>query len=204
MVSEWTDSNGVEQQTTKTIAVSYTYDDNQKLIQERTEVAYSNVTDPIVSFKKYNYNAYGDVIRTESYVQGEEYTTGKTIEETVYDEKGNVIKSYTYNSLDTSSKFYTETEYDENGKTVAKYDETGENKTKYEYVAGTSVVGEEVLPNGSKFTYGRDYDDTVTAISQSTEEGEENSTQKVYKHGLVAELRSGNNVVRLFLLNEAF
>lgn len=102
----------------------------------------------------------------------------------------------TYNSLDTSSKFYTETEYDENGKVTAELDETGENKTKFSYVDGTSTVREEVLPNGSKFAYGRDYDDTVTAISQSTEEGEENSTQKVHRYGAVVELKSGNNNVK--------
>lgn len=63
---------------------------------------------PIISYKKYNYNAYGEVVRTESYVEGEELTTGKTIEETVFDAYGNAIKSYTYNSLDSSSKLYTE------------------------------------------------------------------------------------------------
>ena len=61
---------------------------------------------------------------------------------------------------------------------------------------GTSVVREEVLPNGSKFAYGHDIDDTVTAISQSTEEGEENSTQKVYRYGELVELKSGNNNVK--------
>lgn len=120
------------------------------------------------------------------------------------DETGNTVKSFTYNSLDSSSKYYTETEYDENGKTVAKYDETGENKTKYEYVEGTNVVREETLANGSKFAYGHEADGTVTAITQSTAEGEENSTQTIYKNGLVTELRSGNNVVRLSLFNGEF
>ena len=117
-MSEWTDSNGVKQQTTKTIVVSYTYDDNQKLIQERTEVAYSNVTDPIVSFKKYNYNTYGDVVRTESYVDGEENKTGKNIQETFYDKQGRAVKTVTYNTLDSSTKYYAESEYDEEGKVV--------------------------------------------------------------------------------------
>ena len=112
------------------------------------------------------------------------------------DDKGNVVKSFTYNSLDTSSKFYTETEYDENSKVLAEVDATGENRTKLGYVDGTSIVKEEVLPNGSKFAYGHDYDDTVTAISQSTEDGEENSTQKVHRYGAVVELKSGNNNVK--------
>lgn len=164
--------------------------------KRKTTLRYTDPATTFVSYTKYTYNAYGDVIRTESYVEGEEYTTGKTIEETVYDDKGNVVKSFTYNSLDTSSKFYTETEYDDNGKVLAEIDETGENKTKFNYVDGTSTVREEVLPNGSKFAYGRDYDDTVTAILQSTAEGEENSTQKVYRYGEVVELKSGNNHVK--------
>ena len=44
--------------------------------------------------------------------------------------------------------------------------------------------------------YGHDYDDTVTAITQSTEEGEENSTQKVYRYGELVEVNSGNNTVK--------
>ena len=90
------DSNNVEQTNYQTTQVEYVYDDNQKLVEEVTTVVYTNLEKPFVSHKKYNYNAYGEVIRTESYVQGEEYITGKTIEETVYDDKGNVVKSFTY------------------------------------------------------------------------------------------------------------
>ena len=196
LVSEWIDSNGISQQNKQTTVVNYNYDDSQLLIEEKTTVTYSNPVKTVVSHKKYNYNAYGDIIRTESYVEGEEYTTGKTIKETVYDGKGNVIKSFIYNSLDTSSKFYTETEYDESNKVSAEFDETGENKTNFGYVDGTNIVHEKALPNGSKFAYGYDYADTVTAISQSTEDGEENSTQKTYRCGEVVELRSGNNNVK--------
>ncbi len=177
-------------------AVDYTYDDHQRLMETRTEITYSNPAKTVVSYKKYNYNAYGDVIRTESYVEGEEYTTGKTIEEIVYDDKGNVIKSFTYNSLDASSKLYTETQYDEKGKVSFEFDATGNNKTQLLYTDGANIVREEVLPNGSKFAYGHDYDDSVTAISHSTEEGEENSTQKIYQNGVLTEVRSGNNRIQ--------
>ena len=61
---------------------------------------------------------------------------------------------------------------------------------------GTNTIREEELPNGSKFAYGRDYDGTITSISQSTKEGEENSTQKTYRNGEVVELKSGNNNVK--------
>lgn len=210
LVSQWVDENEVEQETTKTTQVTYLYDDNQKLVQETTTVNYSNPSKKIEMYKKYTYNAYGDVIRTEIYVEGKTYDeaksswvkeetvydNGKTIEETVYDEKGNVIKSFTYNSLSAGSKFYTETEYDENGKVSAELDATGENKTELSYVDGTSIVREELLPNGSKLAYGHDYDDTVTEITQSTENGEENSTQKVYRYGELVEVKSGNNDVK--------
>ena len=179
-----------------TVTVDRLYDDNQKLIEEVTTETYSKDNKVIVSHTKYNYNYAGNIVRKENYVEGEEFTKGKTIEEIVYDDKGNVTKAFTYNTLDSSSKFYSsETEYDETGKTLADYDETGENKTKYGYKDGTTVVRETVLPNGSKFAYGRDADDTVTAISQSTEDGEENSTQKVYKYGQVIEVKSGNTTV---------
>ena len=182
---------------TLTVTTEFTYDDNQKLVEEVTTEAYSKDNKSIVSHTKYNYNYAGNIVRKETYVEGEEITKGKTVEETVYDNKGNVKKAFTYNTLDSSSKFYSsETEYDETGKTLADYDATGENKTKYGYKDGTTVVRETVLPNGSKFAYGHDADDTVTSITQSTEDGEGNSTQKIYRHGEVVELSSGNNTVK--------
>ena len=182
---------------TLTVTTEFTYDDNQKLVEEVTTETYSKDNKSIVSHTKYNYNYAGNIVRKETYVEGEEITKGKTVEETVYDNKGNVTKAFTYNTLDSSSKFYSsETEYDETGKTLADYDATGENKTKYGYKDGTTVVRETVLPNGSKFAYGHDADDTVTSITQSTEDGEGNSTQKIYRHGEVVELSSGNNTVK--------
>ena len=179
-----------------TVVTDRLYDDNQKLIEEVTTGTYSKDNKSIVSHTKYNYNYAGNIVRKETYVEGEEITKGKTVEETVYDNKGNVTKAFTYNSLDSSSKFYSsETEYDETGKTLADYDATGENKMKYGYKDGTTVVRETVLPNGSKFAYGHDADDTVTSITQSTEDGEENSTQKIYKYGQVVEVKSDNTTV---------
>ena len=184
-------ASGTNTQTT----VAYTYNSDQKVTEEKTTIVYANRTEPVISYKKYWYNAFGLVVRTESYVDGEENTTGRSIEETVYDEKGNVVKSFTYNSLDSGSKFYTESEYAEDGSVTADMDATGEYKTKYEYVPGTNIVRTEVYPNGSKLSYGHDLSDTVTSITQSTEEGEENSNQTIYTCGKATEIRSGNNVV---------
>ena len=38
----------------------------------------------LTSEGKYNYNAFGDVIRTESYIDGQENVIGKTIEEAMF------------------------------------------------------------------------------------------------------------------------
>ena len=76
------------------------------------------------AISNYFYNAQGKRIRTESYLEGKEDSLGKTVEETVYDENGHAVKSFSYNSLDPSSKFYTESETDEDGKTVADIDAT--------------------------------------------------------------------------------
>lgn len=181
---------------TLTVTTKFVYDDNQQLIEEISTGKYSKDKDSVKTHTKYNYNIAGNIIRKEVYIENEECAEGKTIEETIYDDKGNIVKSFTYNSFDSSSKFYTETEYDEDGKVTAEYDESGENKTKYAYADGTNAVCARTLPDGSKFAYGYGYDDTVTAISQSTEDGEENSTQKIYRHGEVVELSSGNNTVK--------
>ena len=102
----------------------------------------------------------------------------------------------TYNSLDPSSKFYTENEVDEQGRTLAAFDESGEHKTTFDYERDGVTVKTERLPNGSKLSYGRDKDGTVTAITHSTENGEGNSTTQTRTLDVVTEVKSGNNTVR--------
>lgn len=50
---------------------------------------------------------------------------GVFIEEHVFNDKGFEFQSFTYNSIDPSSKFYTEAEVDEKGRTLAAFDERG-------------------------------------------------------------------------------
>ena len=142
----------------------------------------------------YSYNTYGEITRVENRVEGEEKTRGISITETEYDEKGYVKKKFTYNSLDSSSKFYTESEIAENGRTIAAIDETGENKTVFDYDA-TDRIRSQLLPNGSRFAYGYDESGNVTSVTQSTEEGEANTNDKVYSVGCVTKLSSGNNEI---------
>ena len=144
----------------------------------------------------YAYDSAKRLVKTVTYVVGEETTNGKLVEEWVYDEQGNLTKNFTYNTLDSSSKFYkTESEFDQNGKHVGDKDQTGEHVSKVEYVDGSNLVKTIETPDGSKFSYGYDLADNVTAITQSTADGEENSTQRVYENGLLTKLVSGNVVV---------
>ena len=177
-----------------TTVTDYTYDDAQKLIQEKATVTYFLTGKIVTSYKKYAYNGMGDVIRTESYVVGEEYTTGKTVQEWTYDDQGNVVQSCTYNSLDSSSKLYSQTDYDESGQVTATYDESGAHKTQYAYANGG--VKEEILPNGGKFAYGYDHDGKVTSVTQSAEDGEANTTQRIYRCGELVQLTAGNTKVQ--------
>ena len=173
----------------KSVEIDYVYDDEQRLIKKKMSTRYTNPEKTIISIVKYNYNKFGEIAKTESYVEGEELSTGKTIEETIFDEKGNVVKSYSYNTLDPTSKFYTESEYDEKGN-LTTLDESGENKVRYK--TANNLVTEEILPNGSKFGYGYDLNGNKTAISHSDENGEANSTTTNYTSGMLTQLNSGN------------
>ncbi len=93
--------------------------------------------------RTYFYTPAGELVRKESYVEGEELKIGINIEEHVFNDKGVEIQSFTYNSLDPSSKLYTENEVDENGKTLAAFDESGEH-TNAETVTATMADKTEV------------------------------------------------------------
>ncbi len=189
--------NRLSAQTTVEKTTVYEYDDERRCIKEKTQTQLSGgAAETYTAITTYAYNAAGSLVRKESWIEGEELTSGKTVEERVYDKDGNEVKTFTYNSLDTSSKFYKESVYSEERQVTAEKDETGEVSVEYEYVEGTTVVRGERRANGSRLAYGHDIDDTVTAITQSTAEGEENSTQIGYTLGEVTELKSGNTAVR--------
>jgi len=136
-------------------------------------------------FIEKHYDTAGELIRKEAYVAGEELKTSINVEEYVFNDKGVEIKSFSYNSLDPSSKFYTENEVDENGRTLAAFDVTGKHKTSYRYAAGDGKLLGEILPNGSEFAYGYDKTGNVTAITHSTEDGEENANNTAYTYGFL-------------------
>lgn len=176
----------------------YFYDNHDNLIGEKCCEFFKKDgnTSSNTSLKTYSYNAQGSLILTESFVMGEELTSGKNYEERVYDENGNVIKTVKWNSLDSSSKFYSESVISESGLVTAEKDETGEAVSEYEYLDGTNVVKSVKQINGSTVAYGRDPGNfTVTSVTQSTADGESNTNDIIYNCDLPVEVKSGNTVI---------
>ena len=190
-----------EKSYTHTSATTYDYDAEHRLSRKTvTETIWNNTDNKEISavthVTEYFYNTTSKLVRTESYIEGKTNTLGKNIEETVYDENGHAVKSFSYNSLDPSSKFYTESETDENGITVADLDATGKNKTRYSYFAN-GLLASETAPNGGTLSYSYDKNGNVNAITQSSAEGEANSNSIFRTAGEVTKLVSGNNTVEL-------
>ncbi len=177
----------------------YFYDNHDNLIGEKCCEFFKkddNTSSSNTSLKTYSYNAQGSLILTESFVMGEELTSGKNYEERVYDENGNVTKTVKWNSLDSSSKFYSESVISESGLVTAEKDETGEAVSEYEYLDGTNVVKSVKQTNGITVAYGRDPGNfTVTSVTQSTADGESNTNDIIYNCDLPVEVKSGNTVI---------
>ncbi|HIX09124.1 MAG TPA: RHS repeat protein [Firmicutes bacterium] len=121
----------------ETVVTTYEYDDEHRCVKADASVVIGTGNSGTKTYSRiteYAYNSAGKKVRTESYIEGEEAANGKSIEEAVYDAKGHLVKSFKYNSLDTSSKFYTESVYAEDGTVTAEKDETGEASVEYEYI----------------------------------------------------------------------
>ncbi len=181
----------------KTVTL-YSYDLNGKVISETATKSIGNggTTDDVVCVTEYNYNNEGLLILTKSYIQGEEQISGISYEERVYNENGFCTKTISWNSLDSSSKFYSESDVSESGQVMADRDETGAVSAEYDYVNKTNVVNSVKYANGSKLAYGiNPHNYNITSVTQSTSEGEENTSDRIYAYGLPVTVKSGNTVI---------
>ena len=175
----------------ETTLVEYFYDKSNHLIKTKT-VQYEVIEGALSGVEKTNeslfeYNSNGLLIKKQSYTKNEEFTNGINIEEYVYNDNGYLTTTIMYNSLDPSSKLYKECEVDENGKVTGELDQCGINKIAYK---DNSVIH----PNGSIHSYGVSTYDGNSAITISTENGEENSIQRLYTNGYLTRVISGDNV----------
>ena len=133
-LQKYTNAVAISDDCTKTSTIDYIYDQEQKLIEEKETVTFSKDLKTFITYKKYTYDLFGNIVKTETYVEGEELTNVKNITENIYDENCNLVKSFSYNTLDPSSKFYNETNYNESGQVVSKLDLLGVNTTEYKYL----------------------------------------------------------------------
>ena len=194
-ISDWQALNASSREKSRT---DYSYDVNNHLVKAITvkTIEISGEEETHTSVSNYSYNAQGKMILSESYVEGEELTSGKSYEERVYDENGNLLKTISWNSLDASSKFYKESSYSENGQIIADMDETGTKSAEYDYVSGTNVVNSIKYANGGQFAYGRNPQNfEISSVSQSTEDGEANVTDIIRSRGLPVEVKSGDTEI---------
>ncbi len=183
---------------TVTTLKTYFYDEDERLVSETVEktTAINGVEEKHTAVVNYHYNAGGLLILTESKIIGEENTSGVNYTERTYDKNGNVTKTVSWNSLDASSKFYTQNDVAENGQIIAERNSLGEISAEYEYAEGTNAVNTVTQANGSKLSYGRNpFDFSVNSVTQSTADGEANTTDVLYACGLPVEVKSGNTVI---------
>lgn len=178
--------------------INYSYDNEENLISVKT-CEYTEVNGEITQknyVTNYRYNSHGSLSFTESYVDGEELVTGKNIEERFYDKNGNAVKTVSYNTLDSSTKFYNESVTAENGQIIADVDETGARVAEYGYKSGTNVINSVTYPDGGKIAYGHNaYNDRITSVTASDANGEANTTDIFYNCGLPVEIKSGSTVI---------
>ena len=178
------------------VETQYEYNaDNLCIKTEVKSYKANNATPFVTTISKTDYNPQGKVVRTESCVVEDKEEKGKNIVEYFYDDKGREIKRLAYNSLDTGSKFCEEHTYDDIGRELSSTTETGE-VTSYEYFDDTASLRSVKYPDGAVIAYGKDITDNVTAITQSTEDGEENSTlRRYFDNGLTKKVESGNTKI---------
>ena len=187
-------SDGVA--TKQDLVTTYTYNEKGQVSKSVTEerVYYQGENTNICSFTHivlFEYNQNGQLVKKQSYTEGEEATNGINIEEHVYEKNGYEIKKITYNSLDPSSKYYEEIDVNEKGQKIASYDPTGKYLTKYK--SGSSSSSNTQFPNGSTLSYGISTYDQSASITQSTADGEENSIKRLYTNGLLTKVIDGAN-----------
>lgn len=194
-VSDWQNISDTARVKTE---INYSYDNEENLISVKT-CEYTEVNGEITQknyVTNYRYNSHGSLSFTESYVEGEELVTGKNIEERFYDKNGNAVKTVSYNTLDSSTKFYSESVTAENGQVIADVDETGARVAEYGYKSGTNVINSVTYPDGGKIAYGRDaYNDRITSVTASDANGEANTTDIFYNCGLPVEIKSGSTII---------
>ena len=153
---------------------TYEYNEDKKLIKETT---YKNGT-PYTT--KYQYNTAGSLVRS---------ICGDIVNENIYNDKGSVIKSFTYNKNNPSCKLYSaEEQLDEKGQSNTSVNSFGEVVETSTYSNDTGLLEYTTNENGQVTAYGYDYEDDTLLSTTTTIDGEENHTIYGYEDDLLKSL----------------
>ena len=169
--------------------------DNKNRLTERTAKEKKTGKETVHT---YRYNAYGDVAVQDDtqFVYGD--VSGQVTKETTKLTKNkDVVKNYTYDSKGNKSTFSVKAgedtklslsyEYDGSSRLIAVKDSEGNRAVSYAYDTEGSL-SERQAANGLKTTYGYDYQNRLTSMTNETGKGVVSKYSSTYlKNGQKAE-----------------
>ena len=169
--------------------------DNKKRLTERTAKEKKTGKETVHT---YRYNAYGDVAVQDDtrFVYGD--VSGQVTKETTKLTKNkDVVKNYTYDSNGNKSTFSVKAgedtklslsyEYDGSSRLISVKDSEGNRAVSYAYDTEGSL-SERQAANGLKTTYGYDYQNRLTSMTNETGKGVVSKYSSTYlKNGQKAE-----------------
>ncbi len=169
--------------------------DNQNRLTERTAKEKKTGKETVHT---YRYNAYGDVAVQDDtqFVYGD--VSGQVTKETTKLTKNkDVVKNYTYDSKGNKSTFSVKAgedtklslsyEYDGSSRLISVKDSEGNRSVSYAYDTEGSL-SERQAANGLKTTYGYDYQNRLTSMTNETGKGVVSKYSSTYlKNGQKAE-----------------
>lgn len=169
--------------------------DNQNRLTERTAKEKKTGKETVHT---YRYNAYGDVAVQDDtqFVYGD--VSGQVTKETTKLTKNkDVVKNYTYDSNGNKSTFSVKAgedtklslsyEYDGSSRLISVKDSEGNQAVSYAYDTEGSL-SERQAANGLKTTYGYDYQNRLTSMTNETGKGVVSKYSSTYlKNGQKAE-----------------
>ena len=135
----------------------YFYDANSKLVSKSVVSKKDGTGKNYVS--TYEYSASGKLLR--------KIDANGIVYENIYNDKGVVIKTMTYNKEEPTSKFYEETIVDDTGKETKAVNALGEEVSTFEYEGGTGRVQTQTDSSGNKTAYGYDEGGNLVEVSNS-------------------------------------
>ena len=174
--------------------IEYTYD-TQNRLTERTAKEKKTGKETVHT---YRYNVYGDVAVQDDtqFVYGD--VSGQVTKETTKLTKNkDVVKNYTYDSKGNKSTFFVKAgeatklslsyEYDGSSRLISVKDSEGNQAVSYAYDTEGSL-SERQAANGLKTTYGYDYQNRLTSMTNETGKGVVSKYSSTYlKNGQKAE-----------------